>query len=73
MKNSTRITINTTAIPGHVRDDLAAATLDSVKAFLRQPGGQALLDARIADKKKAATQAATKGASKNVQNARCCH
>lgn len=45
------ININFTAIPSFVREELAAATLDCVKSFLRQPGGREKLDARIASKK----------------------
>lgn len=45
------IRIDFTKIPGHVKEDLAAATMESVKAFLRQPGGKEMLDARIAAKK----------------------
>lgn len=43
------------SIPKHVLEDLAAATVKSVKAFLRQPGGKEALDARIAAKKAAQT------------------
>lgn len=39
--------IDTSAIPGHVRDDLAAATMDLIHSILRQPGGREALDARI--------------------------
>lgn len=42
------IHINTAEIPAHVRDDLAAATLDLIHAILRQPGGREALDARTA-------------------------
>jgi len=47
------VTIDLAAIPNHVREELAAATLDSVIAFLRQPGGRKFLD-----EKKAALKAA---------------
>ncbi len=43
--------INVAEIPDHVRDDLAAATLDFVRGILRQPGGRAALDAKIKAKK----------------------
>jgi len=42
------IHINTAEIPAHVRDDLAASTLDLIHAILRQPGGREALDARTA-------------------------
>lgn len=45
------IKIDFNAIPDHVQEELAAATLDSVKSFLRQPGGREFLDARKAAKK----------------------
>lgn len=47
------VRIDVSLIPDAVRDNLAAATLDSVRAFLRQPGGREKLDARIAAKKAA--------------------
>lgn len=47
------ITIDVSAIPDAVRDDLAAATLRHVRDFLRRPGGREALDARIAAKKAA--------------------
>lgn len=47
------IHINVAEIPDHVRDDLAAATLDFVRDILRQPGGRAALDAKIKAKKAA--------------------
>lgn len=46
------IKIDFSAIPDFVREDLAATTLDCVQAFLRQPGGKEMLDARIVAKKK---------------------
>ena len=45
--------INVAEIPDHVRDDLAASTLDFVRGILRQPGGRAALDAKIKEKKAA--------------------
>jgi len=54
---TTEIHIDTAAIPAHVRDDLAAATLDLIHAILRQPGGREALDARTAARH-AATAAA---------------
>jgi len=53
-----KIQINLSAIPNHVRDDLAATVFECVKDFLRQPGGKAFLDAKIAAK-----SAALKGAN----------
>lgn len=47
------IKIDFAAIPDHVRDDLAEATLKSVRSFLRQPGGREFLDARKAAKRAA--------------------
>lgn len=52
------IQIDFSAIPNHVRDDLAATIFESVKDFLRQPGGKEFLDAKIAAK-----SAALKGAT----------
>ena len=43
------ITIDTTAIPAHVREDLAAATLEFIREILRQPGGRERLDAKKAE------------------------
>lgn len=43
------ITIDTTAIPAHVREDLAAATLELIRGILRQPGGRERLDAEKAE------------------------
>ena len=40
------IHIDTASIPAHVRDDLAAATLDLIHGILRQPGGREALEAR---------------------------
>lgn len=45
--------INTAEIPPHVRDNLAAATLDLIHAILCQPGGRAALDAKTAARKAA--------------------
>lgn len=45
--------INVAEIPAHVRDDLAAATLELIRGILRQPGGRAALDAKIKAKKAA--------------------
>lgn len=44
---TTEIHINVSEIPDHVRDGLAAATLDFVRGILRQPGGREALDAKI--------------------------
>jgi len=48
-----KIIIDFQSIPCHVLDDICAATVESVKAFLRQPGGREFLET------KRATQAAT--------------
>lgn len=45
--------IDISAIPDHVRDDLAAATLDFIRGILRQPEGRERLDAKIAARKAA--------------------
>jgi hypothetical protein len=47
------IKIDFAAIPDYVREELADATLESVRAFIRQPGGREFLDARKAAKKAA--------------------
>lgn len=46
-----QIKVDTTAIPDHVRDALAASTLDLIHSILATPGGREALDARIAAKK----------------------
>ncbi len=45
------IKIDFAVIPDHVREELAAATLESVRSFLQQPGGREFLDARKSSKK----------------------
>ena len=47
------IIIDFSAIPDHVREDLAAATFECVRSFLQQPEGREFLDARKAAKKAA--------------------
>lgn len=47
------IKIDTSTIPGEVREDLAAATLDLIYGILQQPGGREALDAKIATRKAA--------------------
>lgn len=47
------IKIDTSTIPGEVREDLAAATLDLIYGILQQPGGREALDAKIAARKAA--------------------
>ena len=42
-----KIKIDTSLIPGEVRDRLAAATLEMVRGILRQPGGREALDAYL--------------------------
>lgn len=53
MNNETRgmdtIHIDTSLISDHVRDQLAAATMDMVLGILRKPGGRELLDAKKAE------------------------
>ena len=43
------ITIDTAAIPAHVREDLAAATLELIRGILRKPGGRERLEAKKAE------------------------
>lgn len=45
-KNTIKIDVN--SIPAHVRDDLAAATLEFIKEILNQPGGREMLDEKTA-------------------------
>ncbi len=45
------IHINTKEIPAHTADYLAAATLDLIHHILKQPGGRAAIDAKIAERK----------------------
>ena len=40
------IKIDFSAIPDHVREDLAAATFECVRSFLQQPGGREFLEAK---------------------------
>ena len=51
------IKIDFSAIPGHVREDLAAATFECVRSFLQQPGGREFLEAKKLAKKKTALKA----------------
>lgn len=46
-----RVVIDFSLVPDHVRDELAAATLESVSSFLQQPGGREKLDALIEARK----------------------
>ncbi len=48
-RDTNTIHIDTTLIPNHVRDQLAAATMDMVLGILRKPGGRELLDAKKAE------------------------
>lgn len=48
-KGTNTIHIDTSLIPDHVRDQLAAATMDMVLGILRKPGGRELLDAKKAE------------------------
>lgn len=52
MREKCDIHLDTAAIPAHVRDNLAAATLDLIHSILRQPGGREALDAQTAARKK---------------------
>ena len=46
------IHINMAEMPDHVRDELAAATLEFIRGILRQPGGREKLAAKIEERKK---------------------
>jgi len=52
LADATSVHIDTASIPDHVRDDLAAATLDFIHGILQRPGGREALDAKIAAKQK---------------------
>lgn len=57
-----KVELDVNLIPDHVRDELAAATLEFVRNTLRQPGGREMLDARIeARKARKAAEALMKG------------
>lgn len=43
------VRIDTAEIPDHVRDDLAAATLDLIYTILRQSGGREMIEAKKAE------------------------
>lgn len=43
--------IDTSLIPEHVKEELAAATFESVRRILEQPGGREMLDAKAAERK----------------------
>lgn len=45
------VKLDLSSIPDYVREELAAATLEAVENFLRQPGGREMLDARTAARK----------------------
>lgn len=45
-KGMNTIHIDTSLIPDHVRDQLAASALDMVLGIIRKPGGRELLDAK---------------------------
>lgn len=51
MNSETRNTvhIDTSTIPGHVRDVLAVSAMDMVLGILRQPGGRELIEAKKAE------------------------
>lgn len=46
------VQVDTSTIPAHVRDDLAAATLDLMREILAQPGGRELLEKKKSEKAK---------------------
>lgn len=48
-----QVHIDVTLIPNHVRDDLAAATLDFIHEILHDPESRAKLEDRLAKKKAA--------------------
>lgn len=50
-ENKDTIRVDFSLIPDHFRDGLAAATLNSVRTYLQQPGGREKLDKRIAARK----------------------
>ena len=54
---SPAIKINLAEIPDHIRDNLAATTLECYKAFIKVPGNIEWLDQRIAARKAAAAAA----------------
>jgi len=58
LNDAQRMTVDLASIPEHVREELAAATLDSVMAFLKQPGGREFIDAKKAEKRAAKLKAA---------------
>lgn len=45
------IPIDFDSVPQHVRDELAKATLETVRDILQQPGGREMLDAKTAARK----------------------
>ena len=57
------VKIDVTLIPDHVRDDLAAATLELVRNILRQPGGREMLDAKKAELEAFKAQRAAKAST----------
>lgn len=50
--NENAIKVDLSSIPEHAKEELAAATLDAVLRFLKQPGGREFLDNRKAEKNK---------------------
>lgn len=48
-RGTNTIHIDTSLIPDHVRDQLAAATMDMVLGILRKPGGREMLEAKKAE------------------------
>lgn len=52
------VKLDLSSIPDYVREEFAAATLEAVENFLRQPGGREFLDARKSAKKAATSKAA---------------
>lgn len=52
------VKLDLSSIPDYVREEFAAATLEAVENFLRQPGGREFLDARKSAKKAATSKVA---------------
>lgn len=44
-----KVVIDVNLIPEHTKEDLAAATLEFIRAILKQPDGREMLDAKKAE------------------------
>ncbi len=55
-------------IPSHARDELAATILDSVRAFIQQPGGREILEARKLAKKEGSLKSCKVKGAKNDES-----